>query len=91
VLGYLARLENRLYRQIPPPDTVIRLTVPVEVAIERNQERQKKGKETDTYILYRHTIGVVPSFPVSRTIELDSNQPRMQTISSARQNVWESL
>jgi thymidylate kinase len=91
LLGFLARLENRLYRQIPPPDAVIRLTVPVEVAITRNQERQKKGKEADAYVLRRHTIDTVPTFPVSRTIELDSNQPRAQTISAARQIVWESL
>ncbi len=91
VLGFLARLENRLYRQIPPPDSVIRLTVPVEVAITRNQERQKKGKEADAYVLRRHTIDAVPTFPLSRTIELDSNQPRAQTIRTARQMVWESL
>jgi len=91
LLDFLARLENHLYRQIPPPDAVIRLTVPVEVAIVRNQERQKKGKEADAYVLRRHTIDTVPTFPVSRTIELDSNQPRAQTISAARQIVWESL
>ena len=91
LFAFLARLENYLYRQIPPPDTVIRLTVPVEVAIIRNQERQKKGKEADAYVLRRHTIDAVPTFPVSRTIELDSNQPRTQTISAARQIVWESL
>ena len=91
VLRYLATLENHLYRKIPPPDTVIRLTVPVEVAIARNQERQKKGKENDAYVLRRHTVDAVPTFPASRTIELDSNQSRAQTIAAARQMVWESL
>jgi thymidylate kinase len=91
LLGYLARLENHIYRQIPPPDVVIRLTVPVEVAIERNKERQKKGKEADAYVLRRHTTGVVPVFPTARTIELDSHQPRSQTISSVRQIVWDML
>jgi thymidylate kinase len=91
LLGFLARIENHLYRLVPPPDTVIRLTVPVEVAIARNQERQKKGKEADAYVLRRHTIDTVPTFPMSRTIELDSNQPRAQTINAARQIVWESL
>jgi thymidylate kinase len=91
LLGYLARLENRIYRQIPPPDVVIRLTVPVNVAIERNKERQKKGKESDAYVLRRHTAGVVPVFPTAKTIELDSNQPRSQTINAARQIVWDVL
>lgn len=91
LLRGLARLERHLYRQIPPPDTVIRLVVPVEVAVARNQERQKKGKESDAYVVRRHTVDAVPTFPVSRTIELDSNQSRAQTIAAARQMVWESL
>jgi thymidylate kinase len=91
LLGWLARLENRIYRQIPPPDVVIRLTVPVGVAIERNKERQKKGKEADAYVLRRHISGVVPVFPTTKTIEVDSNQPRSQTISTVRQIVWDLL
>ena len=91
LLGHLAKLENRIYRQIPLPDAVIRLTVPVDVAIERNQARQKKGKETDAYVLRRHTSGVVPVFSSTKTIEVDSNQPRSQTIKAVRQIVWDLL
>lgn len=91
LLGYLARLEGQIYRQIQPPDLVIRLTVPVEIAIERNRERIKKGKEADAYVLQRHTSGVVPAFPLARTIDLDSNQPRSRTISAARHIVWDAL
>lgn len=87
ILGYLARLENHIYRQIPPPDVVIRLTVPIEVAIERNRERQKKGKEGDAYVVRRHTSGTVPVFPTARTIELNSDQTQSQTIQRVREIV----
>ena len=90
LLSYLARLEYSIYRQIPPPDVVVRLTVPVGVAIERNKERQKKD-ESDAYVLRRHTTSVVPSFPTARTIELDTDQPKSQTVSSVRQILWNVL
>ncbi|HEY4689452.1 MAG TPA: hypothetical protein VIK33_09080 [Anaerolineae bacterium] len=91
LLGSWARLENRLYRQIPPPDVVIRVTVPVDVAIERNRERQKNGKENDAYVLRRHMTSLVPEFLTARTFDLDSNQPIAQTVSSVRQIVWDVL
>jgi thymidylate kinase len=89
LLNRLARLENRIYRQVPPPDVVIRLTVPVEVAMARNQERQKR-EEVD-YVLRRHMASTVPEFPLARTIQLDSNQLESQTVHSARQIVWDAL
>jgi hypothetical protein len=45
VKDYLARLENRLYRQIAPPDIVIRVVAPAAVTVERNRQRREPGKE----------------------------------------------
>jgi thymidylate kinase len=90
LLRRLRALERRLYSQIPPPDTVLRLTVPVDVAIERNRERQKKGKETDRYVAERHARRVIPEFS-ARTVELDSDQPLTQTVLAARQLIWDAL
>lgn len=87
----LAEWEHRLYRQIPPPDVVIQLTVPVEVAIERNQERQKQGKEDAAYVWRRHTTSVLPTFAASRVIELDTHQSKVGTLQAARIIVWDAL
>jgi thymidylate kinase len=91
LLNFLAKIENHLYRQIPAPDVVIRLSVPLDVAIERNRVRQKPGKETDAYVLRRHMSSPVPVFPSARTFELDSNQSRSQTVNSVRQILWDVL
>src|SRR5947199_237663 len=40
---WLARVEERLYRSIPPPDLILSLNVPLEVAIQRNLTRAKPG------------------------------------------------
>src|SRR5207244_54864 len=41
---FLANLENRLYRNIPDPDVVIRLNAPLALTLDRNREREKPGK-----------------------------------------------
>ena len=78
LVSFLASLEHHIYRQIPPPDAVIRLSVPVDVAIRRNKTREKGKKEPDTYVLRRHSMSVVPLFPTARTINLNSNTPEIK-------------
>ncbi|MEO0968820.1 MAG: hypothetical protein AAFX80_10880 [Cyanobacteria bacterium J06639_18] len=89
ILRYLAKLENQIYRQIPPPDLVIQLNVPVDVAMKRNQSRDKE--EPSDYVLCRHTKGMIPSFPMSKTILIDSNQSIPETISCVRQSLWDAI
>lgn len=89
IIRYLANLEHRFYKQIPPADIVIRLNVPVDVAMERNQNRQKH--EDEDYVLRRHTTGVVPSFPKATTLELNSNRSLPETLSTIRRLLWEIL
>lgn len=50
---YCYRLERRLYRSISPASEVFHLTVPLEVALERNKNRNKIGKESDTELTER--------------------------------------
>lgn len=90
-LAHLAELERRVYSQIPAPDIVIQLTVPVDVAVQRNRQRQKKGKENDSYVVRRHVFSAVPAFPAAKTSRVDSNEPVNQTISSIRRSLWDIL
>ncbi|MCK4440571.1 MAG: hypothetical protein KAU90_01100, partial [Sulfurovaceae bacterium] len=50
----LAELENHLYDTMPIPDILFYLTVPVEVAVQRNHDRIKEGKESEEFIILRH-------------------------------------
>lgn len=50
----LATIEKRYYDKLYSADFSIILTVPVEVAIQRNRDRVKEGKETDEEIKERH-------------------------------------
>ncbi|PQJ83327.1 hypothetical protein [Aliivibrio sifiae] len=54
--NFLSKLEINNYKTMYPSDVVINLDVPVNVSIERNQKRNKIGKETDNEIRARHII-----------------------------------
>ncbi|HMC89340.1 MAG TPA: hypothetical protein VKI17_07315 [Gemmataceae bacterium] len=90
---YLARLESRLYRDIPPPDIVIRLCAPAEVVVERNRERQKTTgeQESDDYVRRRHQTAATPFYANALTVEVDTNQTRTKTAATTRQFLWSVL
>ena len=50
----LARLEGRLYRDIPAPDMVFYLSAPLEVTLARNAARNKQ--EPEDYVRFRHAL-----------------------------------
>lgn len=91
ILRRLARWENRLYRDIPPPDLIIQLTVPIEVAIERNRKRVKLDKESDDYVTRRHKSKFPPSFPCTEVIAVDSSRELTDTTQAIREIVWSRL
>src|SRR5207249_11887033 len=56
---WLARMEERTYRTIPQPDLVLRLDVPLELAVQRNLTRPKPGGAEPAGSL-RHARGNAP-------------------------------
>ncbi len=72
----LARMEGRLYRDIPAPDLVFHLSAPLEVTLARNAARDKR--EPEDYVRFRHELSTrlrfdgAPVYPIDtdRTLEL---------------------
>ncbi|HEY6073760.1 MAG TPA: hypothetical protein VIV15_10290, partial [Anaerolineales bacterium] len=92
LVRWLAHLEHGLYAQIPPPDILLKLNVPVEIAKIRNRDRIKPGKESDAYLESRHRQVREWSRPGTRRIhEIDTGQPLEATIQCVREAVWEAL
>jgi thymidylate kinase len=89
--AFLARLENRLYREIPLPQVVIRLNAPVSVAIDRNRERQKPCKEADDFVARRHKDFFVPSFAGTPILSLDTSTSKAMSVRMLRRLLWEWL
>jgi thymidylate kinase len=87
----LARLENRLYRDIPDPDIVIRLSAPLGLTIDRNRERDKTGKEGDDFIARRHSDFFMPPFGDAQIVVLDTSTSQEESIQAMRRQLWQAL
>jgi thymidylate kinase len=86
---FLGRLEGALYRKIPNPDSVIRLTVPLDVALERNRSRNKN--EPAEWVEKRHKEVSVASFEGVAYTEIDTGGTLEDTILKAKKAVWSIL
>jgi len=89
VRRWLADLEARLYRDIPPADLVVYLTAPLEVALERNKARAKS--EPDDYVLSRHGRSSNLQFGRVRVQRVDTSQPLDESSREIKRIVWEAL
>jgi thymidylate kinase len=85
----LARLEARLYRDIPPPDLVVQLSVPLEVAVVRNAERDKR--EPEDYVRRRHSLIANLDFGRTPVHRIQTDRPVAETVLLAKRAVWGAL
>jgi hypothetical protein len=86
----LTRWERNLYRQIPPPDIVVRLSVSLETAKKRNASREIQDDEL--YLQNRHQQAKEWFVPGTRSIqEINTDPPLAETILAVKQAIWSSL
>jgi len=85
----LARIEQRLYREIPPPDLVIALSVPLDVAILRNRTRGKT--EPEDYVRMRHAKSSNLEFEKTSVYKINTNQPFENTVLEVKKAIWNIL
>jgi thymidylate kinase len=89
VRRWLARIEARLYREIPPPDLVIQLNAPLEVTLLRNATRDKT--EPEDYVRRRHAQMSNLHFGQAPIYRINTDQPVTETIRQVKEAVWEYL
>ena len=85
----LARIEARLYREIPLPDLVIYLSAPLEVTVSRNATRGKK--EPEDYVRRRHARSSNLEFEKTPIYEINTDQPLDQTVLDVKTTIWNAL
>ena len=88
-LRWLARLETRLYADIPPPDLVIYLSAPLNTTLARNQAREKT--EDDTYVRKRHARSADFTFDRTTVRRINTDRPLWETIREVKAAVWKTL
>jgi len=87
----IAELENRLYSQMPVPDILFVLTVPVEVAVERNKKRIKEGKESEEFIRIRHKENQNLEYIAKNLYTIDTNVPYEMELREVKGRIWRLL
>lgn len=87
----LAEVENRLYAIMPEPDVLFYLNVPVAVAVKRNEERIKEGKESEAFIKIRHEENKDLTYKAKLNYKIDTNQEYADVIEDIKSKIWRIL
>jgi len=87
----LAEFENRLYDNIPQPDILFYLIVPVEEAVIRNKERIKEGKESEEFIRVRHKENKNLFYKAKIKYITDTNREYERVIKEIKARIWRAI
>ena len=85
----LGRVEDRLYQEIPPPDLVISLSVPLEIALMRNRTRGKT--EPEDYVRRRHALSANLDFGRTTVYKISTEQPFEKTVLEVKKAIWKIM
>ena len=91
IVKWCAKKENSLYAEITPPDQIIKLHVPVHVAIDRNNKRIKDDKETDNELIARYQNNTNLEYHAINYYELETTIPVSQSIAIIKRLLWNIL
>ena len=85
----LARIEERMYREIPAADLIIYLNAPLAITLARNASRGKR--EPEDYVRRRHARSSNLEFGETPVHKINTDQPFGQTVFEVKKAIWEAL
>jgi len=88
---WLMNQERALYKGLPKPGLLIRLTAPIETTIERDARRLKQGGPDAAAVRRRWELENRPEFRGTPEIRVDTNRPLDETIQTVVGAVWAAL
>jgi len=80
--------EQNLYRSIKPANFIFQLSVPLEVAIKRNNLREKFGKETEEELKERFLLNSDVKFLGKNYCVLDASPPFQTVLQKITRELW---
>lgn len=87
----LALKENRIYDSIAVPDILFYLTVPVDVAVKRNADRIKKGKESEEFLRIRHMENQNLKYIAKNFYKINTDREYNNVIKEIKTIIWENI
>lgn len=88
---WLMNQERALYKGLPKPDLLLRLTAPIETAIERDARRLKQDGPDEAAVRRRWELESRPEFSGTPEIRVDTNRQLDETIRTVVGAVWAAL
>ncbi|WP_340268407.1 AAA family ATPase [Sphingobium mellinum] len=88
---WLMEWERSIYRNLPKPRLVLKLSVPIATAIERDLARCKPGGPDPAAIRRRWTLESEAEFAKSAVCVIDTGGDLEETVQTATTRVWQSL
>lgn len=85
---FLYKKENLFYTTMQSADQLFHLSVPLEVALERNAKRTKFGKETEAELRIRFSENEGAQFLGERYFSIDSTTPFEEVKSEVISKLW---
>jgi len=86
--NFCYNLEQKLYKLMKPANIIIQLSVPLEVAIDRNNRREKFGKETEDELRQRFDLNVDATFLAKYYYFIDATMPFKKVLSEVSGLIW---
>jgi thymidylate kinase len=87
----LANFENKLYAMMPQPDILFYLTVPVDVAVQRNEDRIKEGKEDEEFLRIRHEENKDLTYKAKNKYLINTDSEYKDVIRDIKVKIWDIL
>lgn len=84
------RAEQKIYKSIKPADLIYHLSVTVEIAIERNNKREKIGKETEYELRERFMINSDAVFLADTYHFIDASVSFNKVLTTVTTAIWHS-
>lgn len=86
--GRLMNWERKLYRDVRKPDLVLHLQAPLEVALERDQQRDKQGGPNAESVRRRWSLENDVNFSGVPVVSINTGQGVEETTLAAMKAVW---
>lgn len=87
----LMKSERWLYRDLPKPDLVLQLQAPLELAVKRDQQRQKQGGPDAESVRRRWWLENDVNFTGVPVVPIDTARPLEDTTVEAIRAVWGAI
>ena len=87
----LAFKENKMYDSMSRPDLIFYLTVPIEIAVQRNTYRIKKGKESEEFLRKRHLENQNLKYRAKHVFKIDTDTNYKNVITEIKAKIWENI